>query len=317
MNDVPAGLARQLILDELFDLSLYRAMSRSAPADLRPVLEELVKVEEGHHAFWQKFFREEHRELDLPRKVKLVLLSSVCRLFGPTAMHLILEAIEVYGVRKYLQLWESYDGHPLGKAVKEILDDEFHHEDVIVSRIAARKIDPERIRSVFLGFNDGLVEILGAVSGFFAAFQHPGPVLMASFSVAVAGALSMTAGAYVATGSEREVERIERGKLRFLGKENGGEGKGASALSTAAIVGVSYFVGSMVPVLPVLFGARNVFVSAAAGGVMIVLVSSVLAFLSGMDLKKRVLLNLGIIAGAVGVTYLIGRLVKNVWGIAI
>jgi hypothetical protein len=30
-----------------------------------------------------------------------------CRLFGDPAIHLILEAIEVYGIRKYLSIWNG------------------------------------------------------------------------------------------------------------------------------------------------------------------------------------------------------------------
>jgi VIT1/CCC1 family predicted Fe2+/Mn2+ transporter len=50
---------------------------------------------------------------------------------------------------------------------------------------------------------------------------------------------------------------------------------------------------------------------------MIVLVSLVLAFLSGMNIHKRILTNLVIIAAAVGITYGIGLLTKRIWGISV
>ena len=130
----------------------------------------------------------------------------VCRLFGSIAVHLTLEAIEVYGVRKYLTLWKSYRGAPLGEALQNILMDEMKHEDVLVTNLTERKINAEQIRNIFLGLNDGLVEILGAVSGFFGAFSNPATVLMAASTTAVAGALSMGAGAFLALNSEREVK---------------------------------------------------------------------------------------------------------------
>ena len=55
---------------------------------------------------------------------------------------------------------------------------------------AERHINPDKVRNLFLGLNDGLVEILGAVSGFFAAFRSSTAVLAAGFTVAVAGARS-------------------------------------------------------------------------------------------------------------------------------
>ncbi|HYK91814.1 MAG TPA: hypothetical protein VE398_23820 [Acidobacteriota bacterium] len=50
---------------------------------------------------------------------------------------------------------------------------------------------------------------------------------------------------------------------------------------------------------------------------MILLVSITLAFLSGMEIKKRALVNLVLIAVAVGVTYLIRLLVRSLLGIQI
>ena len=83
------------------------------------------------------------------------------------------------------------------------------------------------------------------------------------------------------------------------------------------MVGGSYLVGAMVPVLPVLVGARDALPSLVMAGSVIILVSMVLAFLSGMEVKRRVLINLVIIAAAVGVTYAIGTLAMTVWGVSL
>ena len=186
-------LAQQLVLDELFDLSLYKALRSVTQPDVHHTLDELIKVETSHLAFWQKFFNLNLDELNLGRRIKLSFMMLVCRIFGSTAVHLVLEAIEVHGVRKYLALWREYQSKPLGEALRGILMDEFKHEDVLVTELTKRKINPERIRNIFLGLNDGLVEILGAVSGFFGAFGSARLVLIAALTTAVAGALSMAA----------------------------------------------------------------------------------------------------------------------------
>jgi vacuolar iron transporter family protein len=182
---------------------------------------------------------------------------------------------------------------------------------------AARRISPDRIRNIFLGLNDGLVEILGAVSGFFGAFGNRTTVLVAGATVAAAGALSMAAGAYVATSSEAEVRATENERRRFLGERVSGLAEGQSPVRGGLIVGISYMAGAIVPLLPVLFGARNALPSVLVAGALIVIVSMLLAFLSGMNVKRRVLTNLIIIAAAVGITYLIGRTVNTLWGISI
>jgi VIT1/CCC1 family predicted Fe2+/Mn2+ transporter len=316
LDDAARARGEELVLDELFDLRLYERLRSVSRGGLAEMLDRLVAVEAKHYAFWQDFFSMKRPTLDRGRRFKLAVVTLVCRIVGPAAVLLVLEGIEVYGIRKYLTLWDVYRETPFGQALKDTLMDEFEHEDEIVSGFTGRTINPERVRGLFLGFNDGLVEILGAVSGFFTALRDPRLVLGASIAVAVAGALSMAAGAYAATSSEREIERIQKGKALFLGRKKE-EGHPASAISTGVIVGVSYFVGASLPVLPVLFGAGNVLASIVAGGVATVIVSSVLAFLSGMDVRRRIALNLAVIALAVGITSLIGAMVHKMWGVSL
>ncbi len=310
-----ARLGRQLVLDELFDLTLYRSLQRVAPAGLRPILEQLIPIETRHYAFWQEFFGLTIAKLDLPRRMKLALLVGLARLLGAPGIHLILEAIEVYGVRKYLAVWRQYEGGPLGEAVRGILEDEFKHEDAVVMAESERQMNPQRVRDIFLGLNDGLVEILGAVSGFFGAFADATTVLVAGTMVGVAGALSMGAGAYLAGSSEAEVRDTEARRRRFLGEADSTEGRADTPLASGLRVGVSYVIGAVVPVLPVLFGARTLLPSLVVAGGVIVIVSAILAFLSGMNVKRRILMNLAIIAAAVAISYLIGRVAQSVWGI--
>ena len=309
------GLARRLILDELFDLSLYRALHRVARDDVKRMLEALIPIETRHYAFWQSFFDLHVERLDLGRRIKLALLVAVCRVLGSPAIALVLEAIEVHGVRKYLDVWSRYGDGPLGAALRDVLDDEFKHEDATVAGDAELRINPELIRNIFLGLNDGLVEILGAVSGFFGAFGQPAMVLVAGSTVAVAGALSMAAGAYVASSSESEVRATERARQRFLGDAAADTETRESALGASLIVGVSYLGGALVPVLPVLFGARTAWPSMITAGSVIIVVSMLLAFLSGMNVKRRIITNVVIIAAAVGITYAIGLITKALWGI--
>jgi len=310
-------LAKALILDELFDLCLYRILEKNASGNLKKTLNELIPIETKHCAFWQEFFGIKLETLNFGRRVKLGIISLICKIFGDPAVYLALEAIEVYGIRKYLTIWEQYENTPLANAVRVVLNDEFVHEDQVVSGYTERKINPERIRNIFLGFNDGLVEFVGAVGGFFAAFQSAGPVLIASLTGAAAGALSMAVGVYASSSSEKEIERIASQKEQFLSKTKTSDPIGDSPWSSAVIVGVSYFFGSMVPVLPVFFGTKSVVISWIAGGVMVVLVTTVLSFISGMRIRKRVLMNLSLVTVAVTVAYVVGVLVKKCLGVQI
>lgn len=311
------GLAHALVLDELFDLSLYKALRQITHINVHHTLDQLIAVETTHLAFWQKFFDLTLNELDFGRRLKLSVILLVCRVFGSTAVHLVLEAIEVHGVRKYLALWRDYQDRPLGEALRGILMDEFKHEDVLVTALTERKINGEKIRNIFLGLNDGLVEILGAVSGFFGAFGSATMVLIAASTTAAAGALSMAAGTFLALNSEKEVKTTEIARKVFLGEESKVNPMEESPLGSALVVGTAYMIGAIVPVLPVVIGATDAMFSVLTAGLMVIIVSTILSFLSGMDIKRRIFLNLVIITIAVSVSYVIGLTARNYWGIAV
>jgi len=76
-------------------------------------------------------------------------------------------------------------------------------------------------------------------------------------------------------------------------------------------------IGAVVPVLPVLFGARTLLPSLMVAGGVIVVVSAILAFLSGMNVRRRILMNLAILAAAVAISYVLGLIAQSVWGISV
>jgi len=90
-----------------------------------------------------------------------------------------------------------------------------------------------------------------------------------------------------------------------------------SPMASALVVGSGYFAGAVVPVLPVLFGATGLLPTIVTAGAMIVAVSAIVAFISGMAVTRRIVLNLIITGIAVAVTYAIGLTAKAVWGIAL
>src|SRR5258706_1132010 len=91
------ALAEDLILDELFDLSLYQVLEKIASGNLKKTLGELIPIETKHCAFWQEFFGMKLKTLDLGRRVKLRIIALICKIFGEPPVYLTLEAIEDTG----------------------------------------------------------------------------------------------------------------------------------------------------------------------------------------------------------------------------
>jgi VIT1/CCC1 family predicted Fe2+/Mn2+ transporter len=65
------------------------------------------------------------------------------------------------------------------------------------------------VRDVIFGANDGLVSILALVAGVYGAITESHPILIAGIAGAVAGAISMGAGAYLSSKSEKEMTEKE------------------------------------------------------------------------------------------------------------
>jgi len=65
------------------------------------------------------------------------------------------------------------------------------------------------IRDLIFGANDGLVSILALVAGVYGAVTDNQLILVAGISAAIAGTISMGAGAYLSAKSEKEVTKKE------------------------------------------------------------------------------------------------------------
>lgn len=309
------SLLRRLLLDELADLELYQALRVRAGSRLAPVLDGFIETEKRHVAFWRQKSGFTDTRTDIQGKIRNVILRCVVGIFGESIAYIVLEAVEVHGVKKYLSLWDRVSDAKIRDGLRTILTEELQHEDEALMNGRNRSIRPETIRNAFLGFNDGSVEILGAVSGFAAAFSDTRFIVISGLTVSVAGALSMAAGAFLSTHSEREVQALERGKQRFLSPTESEKEETSSPWTAAALVGSAYLIGAAVPVAPFVLGAHQAYWSMLFSGSLILMVSALLAFLSGMSILQRVLLNSLVLFGAVGVSACVGLFAHRLFGI--
>jgi len=324
MEDKEKRYLNQFVTSELFDLTLYQELLRIEKENsLKTILSELVEIEKKHFEFWQGVTGVSQPKLSVFLKTKLNLFLIFRKIFGPVATVLILEMIEIYGIKKYFLVWQKYKETPLGEKIKEILKDEFEHEDKAITERIQRKISVDKIRSAIFGFNDGLIEIFGALGGFLAAFQNYFLVGFAGFIVGLAGAISMGASAFLSTKSEREIEEIEKRKKEILEQINFKETKESpnfkreDALYLSFYVGIFYFLGALLPVSPFLLGAKSVIFPALIGLFLVLILSFFTAFFAGENLLKRLKSNLIIIVGVILITYSISYLVKRSFGIEI
>jgi len=75
------------------------------------------------------------------------------------------------------------------------------------------------VRDIIFGANDGLVSILALVAGVYGAITESHTILIAGIAGAVAGAISMGAGAYLSSKSEKEVIEKESERRKGIRKK--------------------------------------------------------------------------------------------------
>ncbi len=314
------SLARTLARNELFDYTLYHAFAENEPPEIARMLHDLAKFEEAHIHFWKIISGEKDIPLRWYEKLKIGILKMFQRMFKTRFTLLILDAIEHYGISKYTELWQFYKNTPMQDAIALILKDELLHEDEILTKQGELKLKTEDLRNFVLGLNDGLVEVLGSVGGFFGAFQNPLYVALAASIVGIAGSISMGAGGYVSVKSERDVKRIEHVKAQLiheLGGKKSFPGELENPIRAALFVGIAYLFGALVPVLPVWLGANSVIIPFIAGILTIAIVSWFLATISGLPPMKKILENVIVLLFATGISYGIGWLAHHFLNIEI
>ncbi|NJE26528.1 rubrerythrin family protein [Thermococcus sp. MV5] len=213
--------ARDFYEDEYSDSVLYAFLSRG---EKDPKLKEeflrLSQIESSHAKFWYDFLIK--RKI-VPKKVKIsrfkLFYGKVLRkLLGPGTMVSLLEMGENSAIQKYFKFLTKYKlNDKEKKIVSSIILDELEHERFFYE--SKKRFHVEHVRDFVLGMNDGLVELLGAVTGLSAVYLYnPMIVGISGLIVGVAGALSMGIGAFISVRSQRQVNESVRQRLEVLFK---------------------------------------------------------------------------------------------------
>ena len=202
-------LAKLALRDELFAVKIYSmAAGLSKTGSTRDRLLKISRMEEEHADFWRKLLG--RRGID-PSEVsvgflKTSLYAVFLRLFGLALTFRLMES----GERDAVELYSRMLGSPELKedeknALKKILEDELVHEQELAEEESRFMKMLDHIRDAVLGMNDGLVEILSVTMGLVGAYGSAFHVALSGLVVAVAGALSMGIGAFVAARAQRQV----------------------------------------------------------------------------------------------------------------
>jgi len=210
---------KKFFADEINDFKTYKALARDIKDEnLRDILLKIAQMEKKHASFWENYLKKRGinpSEVKINR-LKIYLLKLLGKIINPVAVVSFLELGETSAFEKYYSFLKNGDLSPEEKEnLKRIILDEIEHETTFAK--TAENLGITNIRDFVLGMNDGLVEILGVVTGLSAVYKdNPFVVGISGIIVGVAGALSMGIGAFISVKSQRQVNEAINEKLEII-----------------------------------------------------------------------------------------------------
>jgi VIT1/CCC1 family predicted Fe2+/Mn2+ transporter len=252
------------------------------------VIRDMSDTEMRHYQFWKKVSQTEVAA----NNVKIFFLLLMTRLLGLTFSIKLIERGEAAGAKEYAEFESVVPGAAqLGK-------DEEEHEAAMAEMIEEEFLS--YVGSIVLGLNDALVELTGTLAGLTFALQSGQLVAVSGLITGIAAALSMAASEFLSSRAENDSKA------------------GRSALYT----GLAYIVTVILLIMPYLVVPQHgngIFISLAitlAIAVLIILgFNFYVSVAKDLPFKQRFLEMFGISMGVSVLSFVVGLIVRNVFGI--
>lgn len=249
------------------------------------VLERISEDELAHHDYFKTLTEAEVKS----DKLKVLFYTFIGRILGLTFAIKLMEKGEDLAQDSYDKLKE------ISPKLENIIDDEHRHEQELISLI-----DEERLKyvsSMVLGLNDALVELTGALVGFTLALQNTRLVAIVGLITGIAASMSMAASEYLSTKQE-DTDK--------------------NPIKASVYTGLAYIMTVIILVLPY-FIFTNIFLCLSFVVIGVLLIVTLFTFYisvaKGLSFKHRFLEMAGLSLSIAVINFVIGLIIRNVFGI--
>jgi vacuolar iron transporter family protein len=292
----------KLYNSEIFHHHVFdKLASIEKDAKVKSILEKLSKFEVEHSRIWKEIPGLRKRpSKDTTNPFLINAIGAVRRVIG---LELTIKIMEYEEVALEAKLHQELNQFGLDSAEKRVFNkikkSEERGENPLKDNILKYSAVLNNIRSIVLGMNDGLVEILGAVSGFAVALRQPLIVVVAGSIVAIAGTLSMAGGSYLSIEYEKSLYKK----------------KNESSTAAALYTGIAYIIGSAFPLIPFIFGLTGYYaiaLSVIVTAIVLTFASTLISVVSDTSISQRIIRTLLISLGIVAVSIALGIYARNV-----
>ncbi len=287
MSVITEEMKRDLIefqRQEITEHYIYKFLAEKEEGENRRILLEIAEDEKKHYNIWR-----EYTGIDVePDWGKIRLYKLVYRIFGLVFTIKLMEQGEKKSEERYKELAQK-----IGVA-EEILQDEFEHEEKLLSLLSDERI--EFIGSIVLGLSDALIELTGALAGLSLALNNTLLVGFAALITGIAASMSMAVSEYLSRKSE--------------GDRNAAKGAfytGSAYILTVLTLVVSYFL------IPNPLIALSISLFNAA--LIIAALTFYTSVVREVDWGRSYIEMLGLTLGVAAITFTIGWVIRAVFNI--
>lgn len=272
--------------NEITEYHIYKRLAKKTKnQENKAILEKIADEENAHYRFWKTFTNAEVK----PGAGKVIFYYLVARVLGLTFGIKLMERGESQANKNYNNF-----GRFIPEAIK-IANEEDAHEQQLINMIQEEKLN--YIGSVVLGLNDALVELTGALAGLSFALQNTRVIALVGLITGIAASLSMAASEYLSTKAE----------------ESGDE-----AMVSALYTGIAYVFTVLILILPYFLFAHYLIclaITILLAILIIFLFNFYISVAKDYQFSKRFTEMLIISLGVAAVSFGIGYLIRNVFGI--
>ncbi len=274
--------------NEITEYQIYKRLARKIKNEgNREVLLKIAGDEHNHYRFWKRYTSTEL----LPDRKKVFFYTMISRIFGLTFGIKLMERGEDNANKSYTAFAVT-----IPEAVN-IAEDEDAHEKELINMIKEEKLN--YVGSVVLGLNDALVELTGTLAGLSLALQNTRIIALVGLITGIAAALSMAASEYLSTKSEESNNEAARSALYT----------GIAYIFTVAVLILPYYLFSNYLVC--------LAVTIALAVLIIFLFNFYISVAKDLNFRQRFLEMLVISLGVALISFGIGFLIRNVFGIEV
>lgn len=285
ISNILDDFQRNEITENLIYINLAE---REKDAENRYILERIAEDELRHYNAIKEITGRDFE----PDKIRVRWYTMMAHVFGLTFTIKLMEKRENKAQSKYSEIKEKFPD------INRIIADEERHELELSGMINEEKLG--YMGSVVLGLNDALVELTGALAGFSFALQNTALIGAIGLITGIAAALSMATSEYL---SEKAEESGEKDPLRAATYTGG------AYIMTVFLLILPYFIFSHY--------AAALAVAIITGIIIIFVFNFYISVAKDLDFKRRFLEMAAISLGVAGLSFLLGVVVRTVFGVDI